>query len=270
MAGVEPGRDIVSEPRDDERVERAARPTRPRASRPKHRPGLLASAGVLLAVAGLVVATTLPAAVVADRQSAAVAAEQPQSQETVEVQAVAASTAESEAPASVAERDGFGAQSYASVQRELYQAAGIGYAPGFVPTAGSVRWPFQTSVEISSGYGPRDGSFHKGIDFVPGEGTPIGAIASGVVTEVSYGTGYGHYVVIQHNIDGQRVDSLYAHMIDGSSPLYPGQQIDVGTIVGLTGNTGYSTGAHLHFEILIGGSENVDPYEWLVVNATNG
>jgi murein DD-endopeptidase MepM/ murein hydrolase activator NlpD len=141
-----------------------------------------------------------------------------------------------------------------------------------VNSTGPIRWPFPAAVQISSGYGDRAApcrgcsSNHKGIDFTPGTGTPIFAMADGVVTTAEYAGAYGQHVVITHEIDGQKVTSLYAHMQSGSSPLQVGQQVKVGDLVGLVGRTGAATGAHLHFEITLDG-ENVDPYEWLQVKA---
>jgi len=167
-------------------------------------------------------------------------------------------------------RDGYSSESYVSVAQANFQAAGVGIDPGYVEATTSIGWPFDHAVPISSGYGLRaDGEFHYGIDLDPGEGAPIGAIADGVVTWVGWdGTGYGYYVVVAHNIDGVRVDSLYGHMIDGSSSVYPGQHVTRGTILGLTGNTGYSFGAHCHLEIHVAG-EYVDPYPWMIAHADN-
>jgi murein DD-endopeptidase MepM/ murein hydrolase activator NlpD len=104
------------------------------------------------------------------------------------------------------------------------------------------------------------------VDFTPGNGSPIFAIADGVVTAAEFGGGYGQYAYIEHNIRGQRVLSVYAHMQSGSSPLRVGEEIKVGDFIGLVGNTGTSTGPHLHLEIRING-EYVDPFAWLKENA---
>lgn len=170
-----------------------------------------------------------------------------------------------------AARDGYTGQSYAELQQAAYQAMGSGYAPGYVPTTGSIRWPFPYSVSMSSGFGEiRGDSIHKGTDFNPGVGSEIHAIADGVVTWVGWKSnyGYGYYAVIQHTIGGITVESLYGHMIDGSSGLYPGQSVKAGDIVGLVGDTGYSFGPHLHLEIHLSGTP-VDPYAWLTEHATN-
>ncbi|MEP6481868.1 MAG: peptidoglycan DD-metalloendopeptidase family protein [Rhodoglobus sp.] len=174
-------------------------------------------------------------------------------------------------PAATA-RDSFSVVSYAALTQAQY-----GHLGTFTPTTGSIRWPFPYSVPISDGYGPRiapcDGcsTFHKGVDFTPGYGTPIYAVADGVVEAHSGDSqweDYGNHLVIKHSIPGQNVESLYAHMVAQSSKLQPGDPVKVGDFIGLVGDTGSSTGAHLHFEIFIDGV-NVDPYAWLVDNATD-
>ena len=162
-------------------------------------------------------------------------------------------------------RDGFEAISYAQALALKY--AGVDY--GYEVTSGAVRWPFPYQVPITDGFGPRDGGFHKGVDFVPGAGTPIYAIADGVATTATFDdSGYGQHVVLQHNLGGIDVESLYGHMIEGSSPIVVGQQVKVGDFLGLVGDTGVAYGAHLHFEIHID-KVPVDPFAWLQANAVN-
>jgi len=231
------------------------------------------SGGAMLFAAAMAVGLSIPATATfgtatpdSIAASASTAPERASKEAVQTVEVAAAQGAHDESHAG--ERDAFSALSYAEIQQAQYQAAG-GVAPGFIPTAGSVRWPFPFSSSISDGWGDRGWEFHQGVDFNPGEGTPIQAIADGVVTWVGWGNnGYGYYVMIAHIINGQRVDTLYGHMIDGSSSLYPGQEIAVGTEVGLVGNTGRSYGAHLHFEVHVEGTP-VDPYAWLQANATN-
>lgn len=141
----------------------------------------------------------------------------------------------------------------------------------FVNYSGPIQWPFRTGVPISTDFGPRIppcwgcSSFHKGIDMNPGNGSPIQAISSGVVREISRvdNGGLGAYVMIDHVIDGRRITSVYAHMQEGSVNVDQGQLVEVGDIIGLVGNTGQSTGPHLHFEILLDGTTPTDPYAWL-------
>lgn len=144
----------------------------------------------------------------------------------------------------------------------------------------AVQYPFLTGVQLSDGFGPRVApcdkcsTFHMGQDFVPGEGSQIQVIADGIVTQVvndnvstmeSDTGGFGTYVVIQHTIDGQNITSLYAHLLYQSSPLVIGQHVSAGSLLGSVGNTGHSTGAHLHFEIRVNGTP-VDPMVWLAAH----
>ncbi|WP_368499924.1 M23 family metallopeptidase [Herbiconiux sp. A18JL235] len=133
-----------------------------------------------------------------------------------------------------------------------------------------IQWPFTTGVPISDGFGPRSApcggcsSYHKGMDMNPGQGTPIQVVADGVVTvaQATDGGGLGVYAEIEHVIDGQRITSVYGHMLEGSLQLTEGQVVTVGQQVGNVGNTGTSTGAHLHFEIHLDGTP-IDPFPWM-------
>jgi len=140
---------------------------------------------------------------------------------------------------------------------------------------GTIQWPFPVQVPIATGFGPRHvagcgfcSTFHLGVDFDPGMGAPVGAIADGVVTEVDLNPGspLGNHVTIEHTINGQKVESVYGHMITGSVRVVVGQAVTVTQIVGQTGSTGNSTGAHLHLEIHVGGVP-IDPFAWLKANA---
>lgn len=138
---------------------------------------------------------------------------------------------------------------------------------------GTIQWPFAYGVRLSDGYGSRPqpcegcSTNHRGQDFDAGTGAPIQAIADGVVTKVEHlSGGLGTYVQIQHQIDGDTIDSVYGHMIADSPMVEVGDQVHVGQQIGLVGNTGASTGAHLHFEIHVNGSY-VDPFLWMKAHA---
>ncbi|WP_068981841.1 M23 family metallopeptidase [Leifsonia xyli] len=89
---------------------------------------------------------------------------------------------------------------------------------------------------------------------------PIRIVADGVVRDVvTRGDGCGVNVTIDHTIGGKLVSSKYCHMQTGSVRVSVGQQVTVGEIVGLVGNTGVSTGAHLHLEIRLDGTGSVGP-----------
>lgn len=230
------------------------------------------SSAAFLAVGALAVGMTLPSSALKHpSDDDAAAALRAVSTATAQAQEVTVAGSAAASASSAAERDTYTGTSYSELQQAAYQASGSGYAPGFVPTTGSVRWPFPYSVSMSSGYGEvRGDGIHNGTDFNPGVGAQIGAIADGVVTWVGWKAnyGYGYFATIQHTVDGVTIESLYGHMIDGSSTLYPGQTVHAGDIVGLVGDTGYSFGPHLHLEIRVEGSR-VDPYIWLTEHATN-
>lgn len=167
------------------------------------------------------------------------------------------------------QRESWSVTSYAEVLRSRYGSRNFSYS---TTGTGNIRWPFPSAVPISSGFGDRVApcrycsSDHRGVDFTPGNGAPIFAIAEGVVTTAEFGGGYGQYAYIEHELNGQQVLSVYAHMQRGSSPLRAGERIQVGDFIGLVGNTGTSTGPHLHLEIRING-DYVDPFAWLKENA---
>ncbi|WP_434172814.1 M23 family metallopeptidase [Clavibacter michiganensis] len=140
---------------------------------------------------------------------------------------------------------------------------------------GTIQWPFASGVPISGVFGHRIApcsngcsSDHKGVDFAPGMGAPIQAIADGVVREaVNSDTGLGVHLVIDHVIDGQLVTSVYGHMLPGSLRVQAGDPVKVGQQLGQVGNTGASTGPHLHLEIHVADGTPVDPFAWLQEHA---
>lgn len=115
-----------------------------------------------------------------------------------------------------------------------------------------------TSGPVTSGFGPRWGSYHYGIDYGAPTGTPIVAAASGTVVKTTCGSGYGNCLVIQH---GSGLQTLYAH----ASVLYVGAGTEVkqGQKVAAVGSTGRSTGPHLHFEIIQSNGQKLNPAHYL-------
>lgn len=103
---------------------------------------------------------------------------------------------------------------------------------------------------ISSGFGYRFSPFtnrrthHKGIDFAAEIGTPIKAPAHGRVSRVGYDKGYGNHITIDH---GNGLSTKYAHC--SKTFVQEGEKIQRGQLIGLVGNTGRSTGPHLHYEV---------------------
>jgi len=96
--------------------------------------------------------------------------------------------------------------------------------------------------------------FHAGLDFSAPSGTPIYATAQGVVkTAGNLGNGFGNHVIIYH---GYQYTTLYGHMF--RIKVRPGQSVKRGEVIGYVGNTGKSTGPHLHYEVMKGG-KHLDP-----------
>lgn len=122
---------------------------------------------------------------------------------------------------------------------------------------------YPVSGRVSSSFGrrkaPKKGAstYHKGMDFAVPTGTAIRATSGGVVTKAGWGSGYGYVVYIRHP-DGK--ESRYGHC--SKVLVKAGQSVKQGEKIALSGNTGISTGPHLHFEILVGGSQ-VNPLKYL-------
>ena len=140
-------------------------------------------------------------------------------------------------------------------------AGGGGGSGGAVLSGGSFIWPASSNY-ITSRFGLRihpitgQQKSHTGIDIGAGAGTNVLAAAAGTVTMASWNGGYGNCVMIDH---GNGYQTLYAHM--SSITVANGAAVSAGTVVGLVGSTGVSTGPHLHFEIFASGSR-VDPEQF--------
>ena len=134
----------------------------------------------------------------------------------------------------------------------------------------AIVWPVVSSENRASGFGPRDApcsgcsTFHDGVDFNPGNGTPVMSIADGVVVLATEdGGGLGVNVEVQHNIGGELITSSYAHMQYGSLQVSEGQRVSAGQQIGVVGTTGQSTGPHLHLEMFGADGVRFDGFAWL-------
>ncbi len=131
--------------------------------------------------------------------------------------------------------------------------ANAGNACGGGPVASGFGWPADNHTLSGNPYGPG----HLGIDITAPEGSAVYAAGAGVVTQAQSGWNYGYGNVIQ--IDhGNGYVTVYAHL--SSINVSVCQAVGRSTLIGLSGNTGNSFGAHLHFEIRIGG-KNINPYD---------
>lgn len=110
---------------------------------------------------------------------------------------------------------------------------------------------------FTSGFGRRWGRMHKGVDWACPVGTTVYASCAGTVIQASYNGGYGNNVVIQH-ADGRM--TRYAH--NSRLLVQVGQYVEQGEPIALSGNTGRSTGPHVHFELYINGAA-VDPLKYI-------
>lgn len=124
--------------------------------------------------------------------------------------------------------------------------------------SGTFMWPVSGGY-VSSEYGYRWGKFHKALDIAASRGTNIYAADSGTVTFAGWGGsgGYGNYVIIDH---GNGFKTLYAHC--NSLYVTAGQKVSKGEVIAAVGSTGFATGPHCHFEVLLNGS-NVNPRSYL-------
>ncbi|PPH09024.1 M23 family peptidase [Rathayibacter sp. AY1H3] len=236
------------------------------------RPVRRARVGGLVAlsfVAAIVAATSLPATSLLTAEDV-----QAQSLSTpfgADARRGAQSFVAGEVSAETVARDGFGVQERKTQTNvaDIVRTSDTGFTND--PNA-SIQWPFAVGVPVGDRFGYRNCAGcsvnHGGTDFNPGDGSPIQAIADGIVRTVIDGEGsLGVHVIVDHEIDGQLVSSVYAHMQHGSAAVSEGDPVKVGQILGLVGTTGMSTGPHLHFEIRLDGVTKVDSYLWLKANA---
>jgi len=117
--------------------------------------------------------------------------------------------------------------------------------------------PLQGSYRMTSGFGPRWGRMHNGTDFAGPHGTPIYSTADGVVTRAGTMSGYGKAIYIRHSFG---LETRYGHL--SSIDVEVGQRVSRGERIGGMGNTGRSTGTHLHYEVRVTG-DPVNPMKFI-------
>ena len=150
-------------------------------------------------------------------------------------------------------------------------------APGIGGVGGGVGWPVGSVVKptdparvsFTSGFGPRGGAAHQGIDLAGSAGTPIYAYTDGVVVKAEEASGFGNWIVVDHNLNGQPASTVYGHIFAADLLVHAGDRVRAGQHIANIGYAGEVSppgpgGAHLHFEIWeggtrLGGGHAVDP-----------
>lgn len=126
--------------------------------------------------------------------------------------------------------------------------------PEPVVSVSSGTWTRPASGRFSSTFGGRNigsgNEFHYGSDIANSVGTPIVSAADGIVSHAGPMGTYGNVIMVTHSINGQIFTTVYAHLSAINSSV--GQSVSKGQLIGKMGNTGRSTGSHLHFEVHVG------------------
>jgi murein DD-endopeptidase MepM/ murein hydrolase activator NlpD len=139
---------------------------------------------------------------------------------------------------------------------KLRSSQGVaGVSSGSGVSASGFLWPVHGPV--TSGFGWRWGRMHEGVDIAVPTGTPVAAVASGTVVHAGWLGGYGNLVVVDH---GDGLSTAYAH--NSSIAAGVGASVGQGQVIAYSGNTGNSSGPHVHFEVRVNGSA-VDPLGYL-------
>lgn len=153
---------------------------------------------------------------------------------------------------SLAEYNFLKAASYTGIFRRYTH--GLAYSiPSLWPVNGVLRSSFGGRSDPFSG----EGSFHTGVDLEAARGTPVHVTADGVITNAGWNSGYGKLVIVDH---GNGIETYYAHL--SQFLVVPGEEVERGQVIGLSGSTGHSTGPHIHYEVRLHGTP-VNPYKYL-------
>ena len=136
--------------------------------------------------------------------------------------------------------------------------------PKQLPQSPSANWIMPCNGRIVGYYGEkRPTHIHNGIDIAVPVGTPLKAVADGIIVEARNADGYGKFVVIEHNISGKIITSEYGHILRWT--VSKGQKVKQGQIIAISGNEGRSQGPHCHLTLRIGKYQGraIDPKEYI-------
>ena len=132
-------------------------------------------------------------------------------------------------------------------------------APTLWPVMGRITGSFGERIDPFNG----EGAFHRGVDISSGFGQPVVAPADATVFYADSVSGYGRTIILDH---GRGITTLYGHL--ASYSITRGQEVHRGDVIGYVGQSGRSTGPHLHYEVRINGVP-VNPYKYLRMTLAN-
>ena len=177
-------------------------------------------------------------------------------------------------------------QNYEPVARTVLDAltlrgGGSSGVPGDaeIPETSRLVFPLPTgSYEQTSSFGPRidpitgEARLHAGTDLAAADGTPIFALADGLVTYAGMVDGFSGQITIEHTIGGEKVATKYIHMWAYGIHVAAGDRVIAGQQIGDVGSSGHSTGPHLHFQVHPGGGNApaIDAVPWLAEHSVDG
>jgi murein DD-endopeptidase MepM/ murein hydrolase activator NlpD len=161
----------------------------------------------------------------------------------------------SDREAFLAEVDALQRQSAALASKIRAAQGSVSGSTGSGVSASGLIWP--VNGPVTSGFGWRWGRMHEGIDIAVPSGTPVVASAAGTVIHAGWLGGYGNLVVLDH---GNGISTAYAH--NSGLSVGVGTSVGQGQVIAYSGNTGHSTGPHVHFEVRVNGGA-VDPLGYL-------
>ncbi|MGE7982888.1 murein hydrolase activator EnvC family protein [Solibacillus sp. NPDC093137] len=143
----------------------------------------------------------------------------------------------------------------ATKKKKQNSSSNSAVSSGNLPVVSAGNWTRPAAGRFTSGFGRRDigpigSKNHLGIDIANSIGTPVVAAADGVVSYVGSMNGYGNVVMVTHSIEGQLFTTTYAHLSGFNTSV--GASVSKGQQIARLGNSGNSTGPHVHFEIHVG------------------